>query len=98
MRLAILDNGHSFGTKALFALIRTVSRQPVLDVVKLVSLRPLRGEALFFLLSGPRQDNDPWGKALFLTLLIGFLGFQEHDVRVRGGRPSSAFSRFRRTR
>jgi uncharacterized peroxidase-related enzyme len=39
MRLRILDNGHSFGTKALFALIRMVSRQPVLDVVKLVKYR-----------------------------------------------------------
>ena len=39
MRLRILDNGHSFGTKALFAFIRMVSRQPVLDVVKLVSYR-----------------------------------------------------------
>jgi AhpD family alkylhydroperoxidase len=39
MRLAILDSGHSFGTKALFALIRTVSRQPVLDVIKLVKYR-----------------------------------------------------------
>lgn len=39
MRLRILDDGHGFGTKALFALIRTVSRQPVLDVVKLVKYR-----------------------------------------------------------
>lgn len=39
MRLQILDNGHGFGTKVLFALIRTVSRQPVLDVVKLVKYR-----------------------------------------------------------
>jgi AhpD family alkylhydroperoxidase len=39
MRLAILDGGHDFGTKALFALIRTVSRQPVLDVIKLVKYR-----------------------------------------------------------
>ncbi|HYK36384.1 hypothetical protein [Alloacidobacterium sp.] len=39
MRLQILDNGHGFGTKALFAIIRTVSRQPVLDVVKLVKYR-----------------------------------------------------------
>ncbi len=36
MRLRILDSGHGFGKKALFALIRTVSRQPVLDVIKLV--------------------------------------------------------------
>ena len=39
MRLRILDSRHSFGTKALFALIRTVSRQPVLDVVKLAKYR-----------------------------------------------------------
>jgi len=39
MRLQILDSGHSFGTKALFALIRAVSRQPVLDVIKLVKYR-----------------------------------------------------------
>ena len=39
MRLQILDSGHGFGTKALFALIRTVSRQPVLDVIKLVKYR-----------------------------------------------------------
>jgi AhpD family alkylhydroperoxidase len=39
MRLRILDSGHGLGTKALFALIRTVSRQPVLDVIKLVRYR-----------------------------------------------------------
>jgi len=39
MRLRILDGGHGFGTKALFALIRTISRQPVLDVIKLVKYR-----------------------------------------------------------
>ena len=39
MRFRILDTGHGFGTKALFALIRTVSRQPVLDVVKLAKYR-----------------------------------------------------------
>jgi len=40
MRLTILDSGHSFRTKALFALIRAVSRQPVPDVVKLNQYRP----------------------------------------------------------
>jgi AhpD family alkylhydroperoxidase len=40
MRLRILDSGHGFGTKALFALIRAVSRQPVLDVIKLAKYRP----------------------------------------------------------
>jgi AhpD family alkylhydroperoxidase len=40
MRLAILDSGQGFGTKVLFALIRTMSRQPVLDIIKLVKYRP----------------------------------------------------------
>jgi uncharacterized peroxidase-related enzyme len=40
MRLAILNSGHSLGTKALFAIIRIVSRQPVLDVIKLGKYRP----------------------------------------------------------
>ena len=40
MRLAILDRGHRLGTKLLFAIVRAVSRQPVLDVIKLVKYRP----------------------------------------------------------
>ena len=40
MRLQILNDGHNFGYKLLFMLIRTVSRQPVLDVVKLAKYRP----------------------------------------------------------
>src|SRR5262249_5129490 len=40
MRLAILDGGHRFGIKVLFALIRAISRQPVPDAVKLVMYRP----------------------------------------------------------
>ena len=40
MRLDILDTGHSFGSKALFVLIRVMSRHPVLDVVKLLKYRP----------------------------------------------------------
>src|SRR5579871_6107964 len=39
MRLAILDHGHRLGTKVLFGIIRTASRQPVLDVIKLVKYR-----------------------------------------------------------
>lgn len=39
MRLKILDSGHSLGTKALFAFIGAVSRQPVLDAVKVVKYR-----------------------------------------------------------
>jgi uncharacterized peroxidase-related enzyme len=40
MRLSILETGHGLGTKALFALIGAASRQPVLDIIKLVKYRP----------------------------------------------------------
>src|SRR5258707_632490 len=40
MRLKILDNGYSFGTKVLFVLIHAVSRQPIPDAAKLVFYRP----------------------------------------------------------
>ena len=40
MRLSILDTGHGFATKTLFALIRTVSRQPTPEVLKLIKYRP----------------------------------------------------------
>lgn len=40
MRLAALDHGHPLATKALFALIRVVSRRPAPDVVKTLRYRP----------------------------------------------------------
>jgi uncharacterized peroxidase-related enzyme len=40
MRLSILDKGHGFATRALFALIRTVSRQPTPEVLKVIKYRP----------------------------------------------------------
>jgi uncharacterized peroxidase-related enzyme len=40
MRLAILDMGHGFWTKVLFACIRAASRQPTPEALKLVAYRP----------------------------------------------------------
>ena len=61
MRLAILDNGHSLGTKALFALIRTVSRQPVLDVVKLVKYRAdFYGESMSKVTQDAMRGPSAW--------------------------------------
>jgi hypothetical protein len=40
MRLEALDSGHPLKTKALFAVIRLVSRQRVPDVVKTLMYRP----------------------------------------------------------
>jgi alkylhydroperoxidase family enzyme len=40
MRLKILNCGHGFGTKVLFAFIRVASRLPVPDAIKLNRYRP----------------------------------------------------------
>jgi uncharacterized peroxidase-related enzyme len=40
MRLAILDAGHEFWTRALFTFIRVVSRQPTPEALKLIAYRP----------------------------------------------------------
>jgi AhpD family alkylhydroperoxidase len=61
MRLRILDSGHGFGTKALFALIRTVSRQPVLDVIKLVKYRAdFYGEPMSGVTQGAMRGPSTW--------------------------------------
>ena len=40
MRLAKLDNGHTLPIKALFVMIRMMSKYPVPDVVKTLRYRP----------------------------------------------------------
>jgi len=40
MRLEILDHGHSLKTKAMFVMIRLVSRGRVPDVIKTLMYRP----------------------------------------------------------
>ena len=58
MRLAVLDSGHRLSARALFAVIRLMTRQPVVDAVKLAFYRkdfygagPLTNEAM----RGPSQ-------------------------------------------
>ena len=40
MRLAKLDSGHTFANKALFAMIKVMSKHPAPDVVKTLRYRP----------------------------------------------------------
>ena len=40
MRLDVLDHGHTFGKKALFVLIRLISRHRAPDVVRTLTYRP----------------------------------------------------------
>jgi hypothetical protein len=40
MRLAALDSGHTLGQKAMFVMMRIMTRVPVPDVVKTLMYRP----------------------------------------------------------
>lgn len=40
MRLEALDSGHTLGKKALFVMMRVMTRMPVPDVVKALMYRP----------------------------------------------------------
>ena len=61
MRLAILDTGHSRVTKMLFGLIRAVSRQPVLDVIKLAKYRAYPADPLGKDVDGQGSSVMPLG-------------------------------------
>ena len=81
MRLAILDSGHGFGSKVLFALIRAVSRQPVPDVFKLNRYRAR-------LLRDADDGGRPGGNARTLRVVgwrpraDGRLRVEDERVRV----------------
>jgi hypothetical protein len=61
MRLDILDSGHGFKLKAMFALMRLVTRQRVPDVVKTVTYRPdFFGSLLNECFQEAMRGESPW--------------------------------------
>ena len=61
MRLAKLDSGHRLKTKALFAMIRVMSRQRVPDVVKLLLYRgDFFGEPMNGVFQTVMRGPSPW--------------------------------------
>ena len=61
MRLQILDTHYSLATKALFALIRLVSRQPVPDAAKIVFYRPdFYGTPMKLFTHAAMRGPSPW--------------------------------------
>jgi uncharacterized peroxidase-related enzyme len=64
MRLAILDKGHSFGAKILFAFIRAVSRQPTPEPLKLMKYRPdFLGRSMQKLMQEAMRGPSAWSTA-----------------------------------
>ena len=61
MRLGVLDHGHSFKTKLMFAMIRVVSRAPVPDVVKTLMYRKdFLGGPLNEVFQEAMRGPSPW--------------------------------------
>jgi AhpD family alkylhydroperoxidase len=61
MRLTILDRAHGFGTKVLFMVIRAISRQPVLDIIKLVRYRAdFYGQPMQRLTQAAMREPSTW--------------------------------------
>jgi alkylhydroperoxidase family enzyme len=64
MRLTILDSGHSFRVKVLFAFMRAVTRLPVPDAVKLHRYRPdFFGAPMSLIEQEAMRGPSPWSIA-----------------------------------
>ncbi len=61
MRLDVLDHGHTFGKKALFVMIRLLSRHPVPGVVKTLAYRgEFFGDAMSKLFQEVMRGPSAW--------------------------------------
>jgi hypothetical protein len=61
MRLEVLDSGHGLKMKALFAMIRLVSRQRVPDVFKTLTYRPdFFGKPMSMCSQEAMRGESPW--------------------------------------
>jgi hypothetical protein len=64
MRPQILDDGHRLGTKLLFAMIRLVSQQPVMYVVKVAKYRAdFYGKQMGEITHEAMRGNSEWSVA-----------------------------------
>lgn len=94
MRLQILESGHGFGTRALFAFIQTVSRQPVLDVVKLVKYRPdFYGEPMSKITHEAMRGPSPWsvGDRELMAAFIAKTNQCEFCIKAHGAVAQRAY-------
>jgi uncharacterized peroxidase-related enzyme len=99
MRLRILDVGHGFGTKALFAFIRAVSRQPVLDVVKLVKYRAdFYGAPMSAVTQEAMRGPSTWsvGDRELMAAFVAKVNQCEFCVRAHGAVAQRAYGEARR--
>jgi uncharacterized peroxidase-related enzyme len=94
MRLAILDKGHSWPTKALFEVIRLASRHPVLDVLKLVKYRPdFYGGPMAAVTHEAMRGASPWsvGDRELMAAMVARTNGCEWCTRAHGAVAQAAY-------
>src|ERR1700730_15244202 len=94
MRLTILDSGHRFGTKILFAFIRLVSRQPTPEAVKLVMYRPdFYGAPMGKLTHEAMRGPSAWsvGDRELMAAYVSIVNESEYCVRAHAAVAANAY-------
>jgi uncharacterized peroxidase-related enzyme len=94
MRLEILERGHGFGTKALFAFIRAVSGQPTPDAVKLVTYRPdFYGTPMKRITHGLMRGPSAWsvGDRELMAAFVSKLNECEYCIKAHAAVCSRAY-------
>src|SRR5580700_6527461 len=94
MRLSILDKGHGLATKTLFAFIRTVSRQPTPEVLKLIKYRPdFLGDRLKDITHEAMRGPSSWSIAdrELMAAFISKLNACEYCIRAHSAVSARAY-------
>jgi uncharacterized peroxidase-related enzyme len=99
MRLTILDHGHGWSHKVLFAAMRTFTRQPVPDAMKLALYRPdFSGKLMGALTQRAMRGPSAWsvGDRELMAAVVAQANQCEFCVRAHGAVAERAYGDPRR--
>ena len=94
MRLAVLDKGHRFATKALFAIIRAASGHPAPEALKLVMYRPeFYGTPMQKITQDAMRGPSAWsvGDRELMAALISKMNACEYCIRAHTAVSAKAY-------
>ncbi len=94
MRLTILDSGHGFGMKMLFAFIRAASRRPIPEAVKLVMYRrDFYGTPMGQLTHEAMRGPSAWsvGDRELMAAYVSMMNESEYCVRTHSAVAARAY-------
>jgi uncharacterized peroxidase-related enzyme len=94
MRLSILDSGHGFATRALFMLIRLLSRGPVPEPLKLMAYRgDFFGDAMKKVTHEAMRGPSAWsiGDRELMAAYVSKLAECQYCIKAHGAVSSRAY-------